>query len=282
MQMKIGFIGAGKVGFSLGKYLTERGVTVTGYYNRNPQPSQEAAKFTNTRQYLSMRHLVEDSDAIFLTVPDGAILSVWEQLKLLPIQDKIISHFSGALSSAVFSDIGRYRAYGYSIHPLLAVNDKYHSYRELSSAFITMEGHEKYLNTLKMMFERFGNTVEVTSAKDKVRYHAAAAMASNLYVGLVNLCEEMLGDCGFTRLNAHKALSPLILGNTENIVNYGTVQALTGPIERNDFFTVRDHLSCLSEESAEVYKILSRQVLKVAKMKHPDRDYEKMEGELTK
>lgn len=63
--MNIGFIGAGKVGFSLGKYLTERNVRVTGYYSRNPDSSREAADFTNTRQYMNLRHLVEDSD-VFL------------------------------------------------------------------------------------------------------------------------------------------------------------------------------------------------------------------------
>ena len=30
--MKAGFIGAGKVGFSLGKYLAENGIQVTGFY----------------------------------------------------------------------------------------------------------------------------------------------------------------------------------------------------------------------------------------------------------
>ena len=108
---------------SLGKYLTERNVRVSGYYSRNPQSSREAADFTNTRQYLNFRHLVEDSDVLFVAIPDSAIAQMWEQLKMLPIQNKIISHFSGALSSAVFSDIERYHAYGYSIHPLFAIND---------------------------------------------------------------------------------------------------------------------------------------------------------------
>ena len=106
--MNIGFIGAGKVGFSLGKYLTERNVRVTGYYSRNPDSSREAADFTNTRQYMNLRHLVEDSDVLFVAIPDSAIAPMWEQLKMLPIQNKIISHFSGSLSSAVFSDIERY------------------------------------------------------------------------------------------------------------------------------------------------------------------------------
>lgn len=275
--MNFGFIGAGKVGFSLGKYLTERDVKVTGYYNRTPQSSMEAANFTNTRQYLNIRHLVEDSDVIFLAVPDGAIAPIWEQLKMLPIQNKIISHFSGSLSSAVFSDIERYHAYGYSIHPLFAINDKYNSYKELSHAFFTIEGHQKYLNQFLRLFEGFGNTVEVIAAKDKVRYHASAAMVSNLYVGLVNLCEQMLRNCGFSSVNAHKALAPLLLGNAENIVQYGTEGALTGPIERNDLSTVSDHLANLSEKEKEVYKCLSKEVLKVAKAKYPKRDYSALE-----
>ncbi len=279
--MDIGFIGAGKVGFSFGKYLTERGVRVTGYYNRTTQSSMEAANFTNTRQYTNMRYLVEDSDAIFLAVPDGAIGSVWEQLRMLPIQNKIIGHFSGSLSSAVFSDIERYRAYGYSIHPLFAVNDKYNSYKELSHAFFTIEGHPRYLNWFLHMFEGFGNPVEVISARDKVRYHAAAAMVSNLYVGLTELCEDMLRDCGFSSLNAHKALSPLIMGNAENIVHYGTVEALTGPVERNDLSTILDHISSLTDEEKEVYRCLSKQVLKVAKKKHPERDYHEVERIIT-
>ena len=270
--MNIGFIGAGKVGFSLGKYLTERNVRVSGYYSRNPQSSREAADFTNTRQYLNLRHLVEDSDVLFVAIPDSAIAQMWEQLKMLPIQNKIISHFSGALSSAVFSDIERYHAYGYSIHPLFAINDKYESYKVISQAFFTIEGDPKYLNWFLRLFESFGNPVEVISKEDKVRYHAAAAMASNLYVGLANMCEQMLRDCGFSAANAHRALSPLMIGNTENIIQYGPVGALTGPIERNDLTTVMDHLESLSEQEQKVYKILSGEVINVAKMKHPERD----------
>ena len=67
--------------------------------------------------------------------------------------------------------------------------------------------------------------------------------------------------------------------SAENIVRYGTAQALTGPIERNDTATVQKHLENLPQEYREVYRILSKQVLKVAKKKHPGRDYTMMEGE---
>lgn len=41
--MKIGFIGAGKVGFSLGKFFVQGGVPVTGYYSRRRDSAEEAA-----------------------------------------------------------------------------------------------------------------------------------------------------------------------------------------------------------------------------------------------
>ncbi len=278
--MKVGFIGAGKVGVSLGKYLTIHNVDVTGYYSKTWQSAAEAAAFTHTKAYEEIGYLVADSDAVFITVPDRMISQVWKQLKLFPIENKVISHFGGALSSAVFSDIGWYKAFGYSIHPLFAINDKYTSYQALSKSFFTIEGHEKYAEDLLHLFHRMGNHAAVIRTEQKMRYHASAALVSNLYVGIVSLGEKMLADCGFTPDEAHAALAPLIQGNTDNIISSGTKHALTGPIERNDLHTVLNHLQVLTPREKEIYQVLSRQVLKVAEEKHPDRDYEAMKGVL--
>ena len=51
MHMKIGFIGAGKVGFTLGRYFSMDGIDVTGYYSRTSRSAMEAAEFTGTRFY---------------------------------------------------------------------------------------------------------------------------------------------------------------------------------------------------------------------------------------
>ena len=79
--MKTGFIGAGKVGFSLGKMFAESGLPLTGYYSRQREAAQEAAAFTGTRAYSDLCELVQDSDAIFLTVPDRAITPVYLELR---------------------------------------------------------------------------------------------------------------------------------------------------------------------------------------------------------
>ena len=86
--MRAGFIGAGKVGFSLGKYLKENGVEITGYFSKSPESAKSAADFTNTKLYKSIENILSDSDTLFITVPDGQISKVWDYMKNLDIKNK--------------------------------------------------------------------------------------------------------------------------------------------------------------------------------------------------
>lgn len=278
--MKFGFIGAGKVGFSLGKYLADNNQTVVGYYSEFKEDAIEAAEFTGSKTYSTIELLVKDSDVLFLTVTDGMIKAVWNQIDDTDIRGKIICHTSGALSSEVFSDISKRGGFGFSIHPLFAVSDKYHSYKELSGSYFTIEGSKEKIEDMKTLFESFGNTVCIISKEDKVKYHGAAAISSNLVIGLIGLSEQLLVECGFDKESAHNALVPIIKGNVEHIINDGYEKALTGPIERNDIETVKKHLAVLEGNSRTAYQTVSRQVLDIAKMKNEDRDYCKMEDVL--
>ena len=73
-SIRAGFIGAGKVGFTLGKFFSSKAGTdsikVTGYYSRNTQSAEEAANFTGSEAFTDMGALIEASDVLFLTVPD--------------------------------------------------------------------------------------------------------------------------------------------------------------------------------------------------------------------
>ncbi|MGN0484827.1 MAG: Rossmann-like and DUF2520 domain-containing protein [Lachnospiraceae bacterium] len=277
MKMQMGFIGAGKVGYSLGRYFTEHGQKVAGYYSQHAQSAADAAAFTESRQFQTINELVEKSDVLFLTVPDGKIAEVWEQVKTCKIAQKLICHCSGAMTSEVFSDIDQYEAYGYSIHPLFAIHDKYESYKELSKSFFTIEGHEKYRSFWTELFSEMGNAVQVIPKEGKTRYHAAAAIASNLMVALVHFSEKELEESGFSPENARKALSPILSTNLEHILESGCVQALTGPLERNDLQTVQKHLGVLEGNDREIYKSLSRELIEIAQKKNPERTYNKME-----
>ncbi|MBR0105456.1 MAG: DUF2520 domain-containing protein [Firmicutes bacterium] len=281
--MRIGFIGAGKVGFSLGKYMTERNICVSGYYSRSASSAREASEFTNTKFFDDLGEIVSESDALFLTVPDRTIKDVWDSLKQFSLKDKSVCHCSGAMSSSVFTGIEEAGAFGYSIHPLFAVCDKLHSYQNLSKAYFTIEFSDEKAkeNALyfKSMFESMGNQVRFITKEQKVLYHCAAVLSSNLVTGLFSCASDILKDCGFDERASEEALMPLFLNNCENIGRIGVVNSLTGPVERADTGTVREHLQALpgSRENVKtVYKELSKKLIEISGKKNPGRDYSEL------
>lgn len=300
--MRIGFIGAGKVGTTLGKYFVSDSIqigrsdkmqvnqfegirenfTLTGYYSRNPISAEEAAIFTNSARYDTLEQIIEDSDLLFLTVPDDAIGTVWNSIKRLPIKEKIICHCSGSLSSAIFSGIESTEAYAYSIHPLFAISSKTDSYQTMQQAVFTIEGNGKYLKRLQNFLQSFGNDVSIVGTESKTKYHAAAVMASNHVIALAQTAIHLLQQCGFSESSARKAIGPLLCNNAISVSQKGPVEALTGPIERNDVGTVRKHLDCLDSDIKELYVQLSKILIEMAEEKHPEWKYSEMEKVLSK
>lgn len=276
--MRIGFIGAGRVGFTMGKYLSINGADISGYYSRNPEHAKEAAEFTDTRYYVDINDLIKESDAVFLTVSDTAIRTVYDSIKeSADIHGKIICHTSGALSSEIFED-STFQVYGYSVHPVYAVSDKYTSYENFSNAFITIEGNERYLEELTGVFKRAGMTVGTIDTEAKVKYHCACAIASNLVCGLYGMSTRLLTECGMSEEMSKSAIRGLFVDNALGLAEKGAVGQLTGPIDRNDVITVGKHLEVLSDDERELYKKVSEEVLKVAKIKNEKSDYSQMES----
>lgn len=325
--MRIGFIGAGKAGFSLGKYfaggkhdvcavapkarqdaaqlratggkhdvcavapeaahdlpqLRATGVTVTGYYSLHEDSARAAAEFTGSRFFSAADELLEESDALFLTVPDGAIGSVYDELKKADITGRQICHCSGAMTAAeAFPDIRRHGAYGYSIHPLFPFNSRLESYGKMAGAFFCVEGDPEHLGEWQSILESMDLRVQIIDGEKKARYHAACAISSNLVCALVEESVELLTDCGFTRDTALEALAPLIRQNTENILRHGPIEALTGAVERCDTETVKKHLNCFpTDRERGLYRTVSEKLIDVAKAKNPQTDFSELEKILT-
>ena len=277
--MKTGFIGAGKVGCSLGKYLSTKGIDVAGYHDQDRKAAEEAAKFTETKVYADPEELIADCDVLFLTVPDGLIPHVFEEISDGNIQDKLICHCSGSISSAeAFPGAPEKGAFRYSVHPLFAVSDRFTTYRELADAFFTLEGDEEKIGRMEELLSRAGLRYRIIPPGEKSRYHLAASIVSNLVMALMDTGLRELGKCGFGEEDARQAVSPLAGGNLRHALEAGPVKALTGPVERGDTVTLRKHLDCFSdEEDRQMYVLLSRKLLRMAEKKNPNRDYAEME-----
>ncbi len=271
--MSIGFVGAGKVGFSLGKYFCNNNIKVSGYYSRSLESAKEAAEFTNSKFYVNLNDLTRESDIIFITTPDSIISSVWDRIDKSAIKDKILCHCSGSLSSKVFSNIEDYNAYGYSIHPLFAFSDKYKSHEFLKEAFITIEGSEVKSDQIVSLIKKLGNDFKVISDKDKVRYHLSSAIVCNHVLALIDEGINQLMKCGFSEEEARKSLYPLVSNSINSVFSNGSIKSLTGAVERADEITLNKHLECLDEEDKCLYKMISRKLIKIAEKKNVGRDY---------
>lgn len=284
--MKTGIVGAGKVGVTLGKYISQAqgkegfSLEFTGFYSCTEASAKQAAEFARASVFRTLEEITEQNDILFLTVPDRNIKEVWDKLRTFPLEGKIICHFSGLLSSDIFEGIQGKGAYGYALHPLFAISSKWESYEQLGTSYFTIEGSEKYISFWEKQFSILGNPVCVIKKEQKVLYHAAAVFASNFVIALMKTAEELLGACGFTKEAAKEALLPLFLHNSGAVAGQGIVKALTGPAERADLGTMKAHMDALSAEDRELYRLLSKKLLLVAKEKNPQRDYKELENYL--
>jgi predicted short-subunit dehydrogenase-like oxidoreductase (DUF2520 family) len=269
----IGFIGAGKVGVSLGKYFTIKGQKLAGYYSRNFNSSEQAAQFTNSKAFPNIKDLLSECKIVFLTITDDALVNMWKDISKYDLAGKIICHTSGTLSSDIFDNINNLGAFGYSIHPLYAFSDKYNSYKDLQSAYFSIEGSSLYLGFIKALLEGLGNKVFIIDKNKKPLYHLASVTVSNLVLSLINLGCGYLKSCGISEEDALCALMPLIENNIKNLNKDGFISSLTGPIERGDIETIIKHISVIPENDKSTYKNLSLNLLSLSEKKHPERDY---------
>mgnify|MGYP004682519101 CR=1 FL=1 len=276
--MKTGFIGAGKVGCSLGKYLSQK-YEISGFFSRNSVSAEKASEIAGGNAFESLAQLAENSDIIFLTVPDGLIAETWEKYKEL-FCGKIICHCSGALSSEIFEDSQVYNVKTCSVHMFQAVSDKENSWKLLKNSVFTVEGNAR--QTLKNMLVSLGNEVQEIDADKKTLYHLSAVFSSNLVTGLLYSAEKMLEQCGFSEQTAEKAICSIALGNISNINKQGIVNSLTGCVERNDTETLVRHLAELEKinREREIYRLISKSLTEIAEQKHPETSFEQMKKEL--
>lgn len=275
--MRIGFIGAGRVGCSVGKYLSIHGVDVSGYYSRSDDSAQWAAEFTGGLAYGNMKDCVDASDIIFLAVPDDAIEEVWHEVRSSKLMDKVICHFSGMCTSEVFANIGIENAHGASLHPMFAFDSRERAYKQLEGVGFTVEGDEEAVRALRELLEPIGTPVLEIDRKQKAKYHAAASILSNHVAAVLECGYQLLESAGFDEAKARAFSKALVLGNVGHVVDSGAVAALTGPIERGDIGTVQQHLQVLDAEQEEMYRFLGRRLIGLAAQKNPDTDYTSMQ-----
>ncbi len=270
--MKIGFIGAGKVGKAFGKYLQISGAQLEGYYSQNLESAKYAASLTSSGYYSKVEELIAMSDLIFITTPDGVIKEIADQLSGFGsnngFYNKTFVHMSGAHSSQLLLSLNQAGAEIGSLHPIQAIADVETAVNQLKTTVFSLEGSDGAVNQLNELMNVTGNTNFVIKSEQKTLYHMAACTVSNYLVTLVDMGLAMYESIGIDREVGYKALYPLIRGTVENLKHMDTKEALTGPIARGDINTVNAHLIAVEDQKTEeFYRFLGKATVQMAKEK---------------
>ncbi len=271
-KMRIGFIGAGKVGSAFGIYLKKRGFQLSGYLSRSRQSAETAGKATDSRVYTEYTSLVKNSDLVFITSNDDQIESVAQGISTSYhcFKNRSFAHMSGALTSASLNCLKALGGDVYSVHPMQSFADVSESVEDLADTTFGIEGPQA-LETVISILKQCGNEYLLLTPEQKTEYHITSCIVSNFLTALLNHGFDLMQSIGVTQSAAISALTPMIEGTVRNIIKMGPEKALTGPIARGDVETVNKHLQSFDEarnNEAEIYKLLGRLTLALAQKGH--------------
>ncbi len=254
-QVKIGFIGAGRVGTALGARLKEVGYRVTDVWSRSPESRDRFLQYVpGTKVWEDPEGVLRSSELVFVTTSDDAIAEVVGGLPWRP-GHKVV-HTSGALSLDVLERAKRAGAEVGSFHPCQAFATIEQALENLPGSTIGIEASSEGLRVLlERMAEDIGCSYVPVPPEGKVLYHAAAVFASNYFVTLVDVALRLLERLDIERDSGMKLLLPLLHGTLTNIENLGIPKGLTGPIARGDLITIERHIGALKKRVPELLRL---------------------------
>jgi predicted short-subunit dehydrogenase-like oxidoreductase (DUF2520 family) len=162
------------------------------------------------------------------------------------------------------------------MHPLRAIADGRSGMDVLAGAIFGIEGDPRGVAAARALVAALGGTPLPLAAEHMTRYHAAAAMASNYVVALIDAAVALLGRAGIAETDAVAAIVPLVQGSVADVAARGPAAALTGPIRRGDRGTVERHLAALADipDLDALYRALGRRTVELARRAHALSDAE--------
>jgi predicted short-subunit dehydrogenase-like oxidoreductase (DUF2520 family) len=217
-----------------------------------------------------------DFDLVLIAVPDSVVSDVVRTALPHLRRGQVVAHGAGALGLDVLEPAARRGAHPGSLHPIQALAGGPFQ----AGAAAAVDGDPAALRLLSRAARDLGLRPIRVPAPGRVLYHASAVMASNLVMALADLAAETWTLAGAGEREALRALVPLMRGAVENLATRGLPGALTGPAARGDAEVVKRQARALEGEAGEVYRLLSRRLVRIASAGGlaPDRAKAVLEG----
>lgn len=273
-------IGAGRVGTTVSYTLAEKdlpNIKLKAISSRSTESLKRAKKILGSKAagVIFTREnskAVSLANCILICTPDDVINSVCSDIfkdKSKDFKNYYAIHFSGSKSLEVLNSARAAGAEIASIHPLKSFASIEEAIKSLPGTIfgVTYSSTESKKMAEFLVKSLGGEIIEVENNK-KPLYHAAACVASNYLVTLINYAVLIHKKMGIKPEDSLKGLMGLVEGTVSNIKKMGTEKSLTGPIARGDIGTIKEHVKSFNEffskEDSALYRMMGIETSKIA------------------
>lgn len=275
-KFNILLIGAGKAGTAIAYLLKNKGHNIVAAVARTKETLLEASRFldgTNliqANEVLKIKELSQKADLLIIATKDDQIKPVCSKLTSEGIVNKnqIVIHLSGASGLSELEDAAKTGSLIASIHPIQTFANIKLAIEKIPGSFFGITADDKAKEIAEHIVRDLDGIPLDIADENKILYHAAACIASNYLVALLDIARQVYNLVGISDEDAIAAMMPLIKGTVDNIEKVGTTNALTGPIIRGDKKTIKNHLKeiNLKETKGAEYKNIDSKISKVYKI----------------
>lgn len=268
-RLRIGIIGAGRVGSAIAFHTRRLGYGIAGIYDRRPSQAWIVYGLLKL-PYVRMRSrdVAAGSDVLFFTTPDAHIEPEFRAVRKWVLPGTLVVHCSGALGVEVFADSRQQGLETLAMHPAQSFSSHAHAIRTIRGCCFALEGTRAGLLFGRRFVKGLGGVSVIVRGAQRPLYHAMCVFASNFITGLFGAAETIGERLGMSRLRVARLVFPLASTVLESAAEFGAVASLTGPVQRGDADTVQRQLTALSQTVPELtacYRVLSEYLVTMAR-----------------
>jgi predicted short-subunit dehydrogenase-like oxidoreductase (DUF2520 family) len=259
-RLRVGIVGAGRVGAVLGAALAAAGHDVVAASGLSAASHLRAACLLPGVPLLPADEVVAASDLVVLAVPDdilaGLVTGLAETGAWRPGQ--LLFHTSGAHGLAVLAPAERIGVLSLALHPAMTFSGGPEDLDRVMAAPFGVTSRPAHRAVAETLVLEMGGEPFWVEESDRGLYHAALVTGANHLVTLVAEAADLLRTAGVA--DPARVLGPLLNAALDNGLRRGD-GGLTGPVSRGDVGTVARHVQTLTERapaSVDAYVALAK------------------------